>query len=140
MAITFDGGLGTARPAPRLPAADQAARAQLQHLYDLTAALGATAAELCLHSARRVPPLQPEDNGLPVGTGGWTGLDRPSSSNSPLTREAADAVPLALSLEADRVHPGMLIVYGSNTSIVPEHVTAVARQITQASITGYQNR
>ncbi|MFD9115187.1 nitrogen regulation protein NR(II), partial [Streptomyces bottropensis] len=77
----------------RLLAAEQAARGQLQHLYDLTAALaaaitlaevsrvvtevapaalGATAAELYLHSARLVPPLQPEDNGLPAGAGGWT--------------------------------------------------------------------
>ncbi|PPS71895.1 hypothetical protein BV882_19690 [Streptomyces sp. 46] len=138
----------------RLPAAEQAARARLQHLYDLTAALagaitlaevshavsevapaalgGATAAELCLHAARLVPPLQPEDSSLPVGAGGWTDLDRPSSSDGPLTREAADAVPLALSLEADGVHLGMLIVYGSDSSTAPEHVTAVAQQIAQA--------
>ncbi|MET9579382.1 MULTISPECIES: SpoIIE family protein phosphatase [Streptomyces] len=137
----------------RLLAAEQAARARLQHLYDLTAALagaitlaevsravsevapaalGATAAELYLHSSRLVPPLQPEDNGLPVGAGGWTDLDRPSSSDGPHTREAADAVPLALSLEADGVHLGMLIVYGSLSATAPEHVTAVAQQIAQA--------
>ncbi|MCZ9340922.1 hypothetical protein NGM37_24480, partial [Streptomyces sp. TRM76130] len=66
----------------RLLAAEQAALSQLQHLYDLTAALagaitladvsrvvsevtpaalGATAAELYLHAARLVPPLQPGD-------------------------------------------------------------------------------
>ncbi|WP_053708775.1 PP2C family protein-serine/threonine phosphatase [Streptomyces sp. NRRL B-3648] len=137
----------------RLLAAEQAARAQLQHLYDLTAALagaitlaevsrvvsdvapaalGAIAAELYLHSARLVPPLQPGDNGLPAGAGGWTDLDRPSSSDRSLPGEAADAVPIALSLEADGVHLGMLIVYGSDSSTAPEHVTAVAQQIAQA--------
>ncbi|MER7779957.1 SpoIIE family protein phosphatase [Streptomyces sp. NPDC096191] len=137
----------------RLLAAEQAARAQLQHLYDLTAALaaavtlaevsravseaapaalGATAAELYLHSARLVPPLQPEDNGLPAGAGGWTDLDRPSSSDHPLAPESADAVPFALSLEADGVPLGMLVVYGSDISAAPEHVTAVAQQIAQA--------
>ncbi|MCX5269396.1 SpoIIE family protein phosphatase [Streptomyces sp. NBC_00199] len=137
----------------RLLAAEQAARAQLQHLYDLTAALaraitlaqvarvvsevsppalGATAAELYLHSARLVPPLQPEDNALPAGAGGWTDLDQPSSSHGSPPCEAADAVPLALSLEADGVHLGMLIVYGSHSSTTPEHVTAVAQQIAQA--------
>ncbi|MFE3033797.1 hypothetical protein ACFXKY_19465 [Streptomyces canus] len=125
----------------RLLAAEQAARAQLQHLYDLTAALagaitlaqvshavrdvapaalGATAAELYLHLARLVPPLQPEDNGLPAGAGGWTDLDRPSSSDGPFPDEAADAVPFALSLEADGVQLGMLIVYGSDGPTAPE--------------------
>jgi serine phosphatase RsbU (regulator of sigma subunit) len=125
----------------------------LQHLYDLTAALagaitladvsrvvsevapaalGATAAELYLHSARLVPPLQPEDNGLPVGAGGWTDLDRPSCADGPLPRAATDAVPLALSLEADGVQLGMLVVYGSHGSTASEHVTAVAQQIAQA--------
>ncbi|MFJ9026474.1 SpoIIE family protein phosphatase [Streptomyces sp. NPDC102259] len=137
----------------RLLAAEQASRAQLQHLYDLTAALagaitlaqvsravtevappalGAAAAELYLHSARLVPPLQPDDHGLPVGAGGWTDLDQPSSSGGPPPGEAADAVPLALSLEADGVHLGMLIIYGSDSFTAPEHVTAVAQQIAQA--------
>lgn len=137
----------------RLLTAEQAARAQLQDLYDLTAALagaitlaevsrvvsevapaalGATAAELYLHSARLVPPLQPEDNGLPADAGSWTDLDRPSPSDGSLPGEAADAVPLALSLAADGVQLGMLIVYGSHGSTAPEHVTAVAQQIAQA--------
>ena len=137
----------------RLLAAEQTARGQLQHLYDLTAALaaaitlaqvsravrdvapaalGATAAELYLHSARLVPPLQPEDNGLPAGPGGWTDLDRPSSADASLPRETKDDVPLALSLEADGVQLGMLIVYGSHSSTAPAHVTAVAQQIAQA--------
>ncbi|MFV0131887.1 SpoIIE family protein phosphatase [Streptomyces sp. HMX87] len=135
----------------RLLTAEQAARAQLQHLYDLTAALagaitlaevsrvvsevapaalGATSAELYLHSARLVPPLQPEESGLPAYAGGWTDLDRPSSSDGSLPGEAADAVPLALA--ADGVQLGMLIVYGSHSSTTPEHVTAVAQQIAQA--------
>ncbi|MEH0638804.1 SpoIIE family protein phosphatase [Streptomyces bottropensis] len=137
----------------RLLAAEQAARGQLQHLYDLTAALaaaitlaevsrvvtevapaalGATAAELYLHSARLVPPLQPEDNGLPAGAGGWTDLDRPSRADGSLPQEASDAVPLALSLDADGVQLGMLIVHGSHTSTASAHVTAVAQQIAQA--------
>ncbi len=137
----------------RLLAAERATRAQLQHLYDLTAALagaitlaevsrvvsqvapaalGAAAAELYLHSARLMPPLQPEDDRLPADAEGWTDLDRPSSSDGSLAGEAADAVPLALSLEADGVQLGMLIVYGAHSSTAPEHVTAVAQQIAQA--------
>lgn len=137
----------------RLLAAEQSARAQLQHLYDLTAALagaitlaevsrvvsevapaalGATAAEPYLHAARLVPPPQPEDNGLPADAGSWTDLDRPSSSDGSLPGEAADAVPLALSPEADGVQQGMLIVYDSDSSTTPEHMTAVAQQIAQA--------
>ncbi|MFE7763069.1 SpoIIE family protein phosphatase [Streptomyces sp. NPDC057438] len=137
----------------RLLAAEQAARTQLQHLYDLTAALaaaitlaqvsrvvsevapaalGASAAELYLHSARLVPPLQPEDNSLPVGAGGWTDLDRPSCADGSLPHEATDAVPLALSLEADGVPLGMLIVYGSHSSTASAHMKAVAQQIAQA--------
>lgn len=137
----------------RLLAAEQAARARLQHLYDLTAALagavslaevsrvvsevapaalGAIATELYLHSARLVPPLQPEDNGLPVGAGGWTDLDRPSCEDGSLPGEAADPVPLALSLEADGVQLGMLLVYGSHRPTASAHVTAVAQQIAQA--------
>ncbi|MFJ9152003.1 SpoIIE family protein phosphatase [Streptomyces sp. NPDC102270] len=137
----------------RLLAAEQAARAQLQHMYDLTAALaaaitlaevsrvvsevapaalGATAAELFLHSARLVPLLQPEDNGLRADAGGWTDLDRPYHADGSLPREAGDAVPLALSLEADGVQLGMLVVHGSQHSTVSAHVTAVAQQIAQA--------
>ncbi|MEZ3183034.1 serine/threonine-protein phosphatase [Streptomyces pimonensis] len=137
----------------RLLSAEQAARAQLQHLYDLTAALagaitlaevsrvvsevapaalGATAAELYLHSARLVPPLQPKDNGPPADVEGWTDLDRPSPPDGSSPEGASDAVPLALSLEADGVRLGMLIVYGSHSSTAPEHVTAVTQQIAQA--------
>ncbi|WP_329416566.1 serine/threonine-protein phosphatase [Streptomyces sp. NBC_00704] len=137
----------------RLLAAEQAARAQLQHLYELTAALagavtlaevsrvvgevapaalGATAAELYLHAARLVPPLQPEDSALAADAEGWTDLDRPAASHGSLPTEAAEAVPSALSLEADGVHLGMLIVYGSHDSTTSEHVTAVAQQIAQA--------
>ncbi|MEU0675391.1 SpoIIE family protein phosphatase [Streptomyces sp. NPDC006172] len=137
----------------RLLTAEQAARTQLEHLYDLTAALAgaitlaqvsrvvsevtppalaATAAELYLHSARLVPPLQPEDNALPVDAGGWTDLDRPSSSGGSPPCDVPGAVPLALPLEADGVHLGTLIVYGSHSSITAEHVRAVTQQIAQA--------
>ncbi|MEH0638674.1 PP2C family protein-serine/threonine phosphatase [Streptomyces bottropensis] len=79
-----------------------------------------------------MPPLQPEDNGLPAGAGGWTDLDRPSRADGSLPQEASDAVPLALSLDADGVQLGMLIVHGSHTSSASAHVTAVAQQIAQA--------
>ncbi|MEU9099574.1 PP2C family protein-serine/threonine phosphatase [Streptomyces sp. NPDC048361] len=123
--VAFRRSLETERA--RLLAAEQAARARLQHLYALTAALaaavtvtqvcravqdtapaalGAAEVRLLLHSTLVVPPLEPGDR--PRAAAGWTDLDLPASIASPaspaspgstaVTASTAGAEPLELSL------------------------------------------
>ncbi|MGI5479186.1 SpoIIE family protein phosphatase [Streptomyces lavendofoliae] len=134
----------------KLLRAETEARARMQRLYRLTAALAASAdlTDVCeavhksapqaldamgvtleLHPRRVVPSLSPTDT-LPVTTASWTDLDllHGAPPAAPLP-EAARRVPL----EAEGVVLGSLVVrYAPGTEPDPDHTTAIAQQIAQA--------
>ncbi|MET9504343.1 SpoIIE family protein phosphatase [Streptomyces sp. NPDC006622] len=129
--------------------AEQAARARLQHLYELTGALAssatlaqvveavaATAARVLdvdgvtleLHSRRLVPTLEPGEDLRDLTETHWKDLDQPRDDALP----AAPGV-LRVTLEADGVVVGALSVSPRAEGVPdPEHLTAVAQQIAQA--------
>ncbi|GAA2499463.1 PP2C family protein-serine/threonine phosphatase [Streptomyces gobitricini] len=134
----------------KLLRAETEARARMQRLYRLTAALAASAdlTDVCeavhkcapqaldavgvtleLHPRRIVPSLSPTDT-LPVTTDSWTDLDlfHGPSSGAPLP-ETDRRVPL----EAEGVVLGSLVVsYAPGAAPDADHTTAIAQQIAQA--------
>ncbi|MFG2576761.1 SpoIIE family protein phosphatase [Streptomyces sp. NPDC048481] len=129
--------------------AEQAARARLQRLYQLTAALASSATlaqvaeavavtaarvldvddvSLELHSQRLVPTLEPGEDLHGLEETAWHDLDRPHES-APTTPVGA----VGIALEADDVVLGTLTVHpGARGVPDAEHLTAVGQQIAQA--------
>ncbi|MFI9569541.1 PP2C family protein-serine/threonine phosphatase [Streptomyces rishiriensis] len=128
---------------------EQAARARLQRLYELTGALAsaatlaqvveavaATAARVLdvdgvileLHSRRLVPALEPGEDLRDLTETHWKDLDQPGGDTPPAAPGA-----LRVALEADGVVVGALSVRARAGAIPDrEHLTAVAQQIAQA--------
>ncbi|QGV77209.1 SpoIIE family protein phosphatase [Streptomyces ficellus] len=135
----------------RMLRSETEARARMQRLYRLTAALAASAnlTDVCeavhkcapqaldaagvtleLHPRRIVPSLAPTDT-LPVTTAAWTDLDQLPGGPSPTGSlpEAARRVPL----EAEGVTLGSLVIhYLPGADPDPDHTVAIAQQIAQA--------
>ncbi|MER7110314.1 SpoIIE family protein phosphatase [Streptomyces sp. NPDC000229] len=134
----------------RLLRAETEARARMQRLYRLTAALAASAnlTEVCeavhksapqaldavdvtleLHPRRIVPSLAPSDT-LPVTTASWTDLDQlHGASPAAPSQDTSHRVPL----EAEGVVLGSLVVHhapGAEPDV--DYTTAIAQQIAQA--------
>ncbi|MDQ0933234.1 SpoIIE family protein phosphatase [Streptomyces turgidiscabies] len=129
--------------------AEQAARARLQRLYQLTAALASSTTlaqvaaavtstaprvldvddvSLELHSQRLVPTLEPGEDLHLLKESAWQDLDHPHDSV-----RTAPAGALQIALEADDVVLGTLTVHpGAGGVPEPEHLTAVGQQIAQA--------
>lgn len=135
----------------RLLRGETEARARMQRLYRLTAALASSGnlTEVCeavhksapqaldaadvtleLHPRRIVPSLAPSDT-LPVTTASWTDLDQPPPGTSPAAPlpDTSRRVPL----EAEGVVLGSLVMhYTEGAEPDVDYTTAIAQQIAQA--------
>ncbi|GAB2622357.1 hypothetical protein GCM10027168_62920 [Streptomyces capparidis] len=144
----------------RLLAAEHAGRVRLQHLYRLTASLGAattlaavvtavhrTAPQtlgargiaLALHSQRLLPSLGPAEDLRALVGDRWTDLDQQPGRAAPPGAEPAhrpgtEGTEVTVELEADGLVLGNLTVTYTpgDTPAGPEHTTAVCQQIAQA--------
>ncbi|MFF8288583.1 SpoIIE family protein phosphatase [Streptomyces sp. NPDC016309] len=134
----------------RLLRGETEARARMQRLYRLTAALASSAdlTDVCeavhksapqaldaagvtleLHPRRIVPSLAPSDT-LPVTTAAWTDLDR--LHGAPPAAPLPDTA-LRVPLEAEGVVLGSLVIHhAAGAEPDTDHITAIAQQIAQA--------